>query len=389
MVTLFVHKLTPQNSNSQADWVLMLKRTQSKKVVWYLLLLPDGTTAWYRDIPHAEHFWRKRHDLSHIDTFEYVRYVDVPGDDSKVLQVRDGKGVWHPIHKPKEDLLNVALMLAIRWLEKKPEWLKEEPDKSVRVPGISRVRVRVRDDGKQVRECQHDSDKTGDYYEFDYEVEAGCPIAAALAKCQTDGKGVEIAGGSWGGVASLPDHSPKGGSDGRSVMSSQLLTSIAAPRVSHQSKVDGCVPNALCNSTILSDKERAIIINDMPPRFCIENIQPFFSEHRIPLQLHAPKTWYTEYKSDQRLLKLLSYLLLETTRGHYIVNVKEVDGGEQHYLLFDCDGRWVYDSDPRFGEHALPLTQATMELMGVARVLKAGKLVPQRSSVHRNMKLNL
>ena len=363
------------------DFLMVVdRRLTDKNTYEYLVQYSDDSISWQpaRNFDDAEQLWEERFELDHIDLFECVRRVSMQGPDGtiNILQLQDSKGVWHPIHMPLKRRYNVQLRLAIKRLEDKPLGEAE------RVPGIIRVRLTRRG----VAQCQHD-DGSGHFYNFEVPTEG--PVAEALAKC-LPGSSVEVDKGSWGGVTSRPDRLNTiycGGSDGRSVM--PLLTSIAAPRVPHQSKVDGCVPNALCNSTILSDKVRAIIIEDMPPRFCMENIQKFFFEHRIPLQLHAPKTWYTEYKSDQRLLKLLSYLLLETTRGHYIVNVKEVDGGEQHCLLFDCDGRWVYDSDPRFGEHALPLTQATMELMCIARVLKASKLVPQRSSVHQDKKLKL
>jgi hypothetical protein len=339
----------------------------------YLVCWDVGTVSWQpaANIDAVEQLWEERYNIDHIDECLNVRRVPTQGPDGQIvlLQVQDGKNKWHNIHKPEEEgLHNGALMWAIRELEK-------EPLKIVRVPSIDRVRIRTVD-GKQVTECQFDTDNTRAYREFAAPTEG--PVWDALVKCVPDGDSVEIDGGCWSDhVTALPDASPHGGPDGRPVTSSlQQTPSIPTP---FQFDKDNCVKGSVLNAELLTEPERAIVGTHMPSRFNMKDIPDFFMKHCPNLRLHKPKTWYPGYMTDQQLHKLLDYLLSPESSGHIIVNVM------QHYMLFDCDRRLVFDSDKRFGGHALPLTQATMELMGVTAtgvmcIRKANKLArPNRA----------
>jgi len=347
--------LTPTPFHAQVHvWVKMLARRKRKGRYHYTLLWADGSTSSLPsgNIPNAAAWWQQRNNF--VEDVVKVR-VNATG-----VEGEDGEGAWHRIVDEPD---SVPLQLAIKWAS---------AHGTAVVPGIDRVRAT-----RGVWEAQYEGDPTGDYHEFEPPQRTAESEAMWLALDKAKGNGgtgVRIPGGDWGGgVTGLPAGSPFGGSGGR----------LVTPLVPSQFLVDGCVKGAVLNASLLTDLERSVV-QSMPLRFNLKEIAPFFRDHKLPLEVQTLKRWYPGYSSDPERTQLLGYLLSIHSRGHVVVNVEQTDGGKQHHLLFDCDERWVYDASPRFGDRAHPLTEATMEVMGIKRIVFAGKLVRTEVARKRN-----
>lgn len=118
---------------------------------------------------------------------------------------------------------------------------------------------------------------------------------------------------------------------------------------------------------MLDERATEIVLMEMAPLMFPEDIGPFMTNHKIATRLERPKLWYPDYVADQRLHRLLEHLLSALSSDKIVANVVQTNGHDQHWLLFDCDKRLVYDASPLYGGRAHPLTAVTKERMCACR----------------------